>query len=55
MFKDIMQNNKYACIGVYPSIDMSTIWRANPVAKKDDCVARGAVTSNNYINFRNEV
>jgi len=54
MFKDIMQNNKYARIVVYPSIDMATVWRANPVAKKDDGVARGAVTSDNYINFRDE-
>ena len=54
MFKDIMQNNKYARIVVYPSIDMATVWRANPVPKKDDGAARGAVTSINYINFRDE-
>jgi len=54
MFKDIMQNNKYARIVVYPSIDMATVWRANPVAKKDDGVARGSVMSDNYVNFRDE-
>ena len=52
--KSVMQSNKYCRIIVYPSIDMATIWEANPVGKRGDAVARGALKSKGYINFRDE-
>ena len=52
--KSVMESNKYCRIIVYPSIDMATVWQANPVEKKGDAVSRGALKSRGYINFRDE-
>jgi len=52
-FEDVMKSNKYARVVVYPSISKATIWTANPVDPKD-AVARGAIRSKGYINFRDE-
>lgn len=53
-FKEIMESNKYARVVVYPSLDLATVWRANPVANKGDAVARGALDNTDYTNFRNK-
>jgi len=52
-FEDIMRTNKYTRVVVYPSIMQATVWTANPV-NKGEAVARGAVKSRGYINFRDE-
>ena len=52
-FEDVMKSNKYARVVVHPSISKATIWTANPV-DPNDAVARGAIRSKGYINFRDE-
>lgn len=52
--QEIMRTNKYARIVVYPSLDMATIWTANEIENQGDAVARGALKSSGYINFRDE-
>lgn len=54
-FNDVMENNKYARVVVYPSINKVTLWKANPVSSVMDAVSRGATDcSGGYMNFRNE-
>lgn len=50
-FKELMRSNKYARVVVYPSLDMATIWTANPIDKPG---SSGGMVTNGYINFRDE-
>eukprot|EP00547_Thalassionema_nitzschioides_P004567 CAMPEP_0194208584 /NCGR_PEP_ID=MMETSP0156-20130528/6993_1 /TAXON_ID=33649 /ORGANISM="Thalassionema nitzschioides, Strain L26-B" /LENGTH=449 /DNA_ID=CAMNT_0038935585 /DNA_START=1 /DNA_END=1347 /DNA_ORIENTATION=+ len=52
-FRELMESNKYARVVVYPSLDMATVWKANPVENKGDAVDRGATDYASYTNFRN--
>lgn len=53
-FEGFMKDNKYARVVVYPSINKATIWSANPISSVKDAVAKGAISSSGYNNFRNE-
>jgi len=54
IFEDVMKENKYARVVVYPSIRKASIWTANPVESREAAVANGAVDYDGYINFRND-
>ncbi len=57
IFADTMEQNKYARVVVYPSINKATLWTANPIpaSSVEDYIAGGAFDSTNgYMNFRNE-
>lgn len=52
-FCDIMNENKYARVIVYPTLGQATIWTAKPVASKEEAIEMGAAFSDDYTNFRN--
>lgn len=57
VFEDLMKENKYARVVVYPSINQATVWYANPISKEevDKAIEDGAVDSTGgYMNFRDE-
>ena len=51
-FKDIMRDNTYCRVVVYPTIDTVTVWTAEPV-EPGSAVADGATNTTDYTNFRN--
>ena len=57
VFENLMRENKYARVVVYPSINKATVWYANPISMHDmqKAIEEGAVdSSNGYMNFRDE-
>mmetsp|Transcript_111114 Transcript_111114/g.313494 ORF Transcript_111114/g.313494 Transcript_111114/m.313494 type:complete len:664 (-) Transcript_111114:94-2085(-) len=52
-FQEVMKSNKYARVVAYPSVGKATIWVANPV-ERGAAVARGAMRTEGYVNFRDE-
>lgn len=57
VFADTMENNKYARVVVYPSINKATVWTANPIPAStvSTVIENGAFDStSDYMNFRNE-
>ena len=52
-FCDIMRNNKYARVIVYPTLNQATVWTATPVESKEAAIAQGATFLEEYTNFRN--
>lgn len=52
-FCDIMRNNKYARVIVYPTLNQATVWTATPVESKEAAIDQGATFLEEYTNFRN--
>jgi hypothetical protein len=48
MYKKLSETNKYLRVVVYPTLELATIWRANPVNIHND-----AVRHDSFVNFRN--
>lgn len=53
-FEQIVHSNKYSRVVVYPSLNVATVWTANPI-KEGEAAARGAIKTDGYMNFRNPV
>jgi L-gulonolactone oxidase len=54
-FLEVMHQNKYARVVIYPSIGKATIWTANPLDREGEAAARGAIKTEGYMNFRSAV